>query len=212
MQEESPLAPIGGYECTCAPAGEFAPPCVPDFSRVVTVPPRPWADARPGKCLTNVQEMIRRHGGEAVCGWAIEYGPLRFQAWYPPPLYSRWLHHVVWRDPAGELWEVSPHLTLGDMQGLRFLPTQFLVDEAAKFDVQSEDDWNSHPCRYVALRPEGEEVAKRLNRAQAAVTDDARTHWIKEALIGLATAGFVPREWKVETIGQRTGTIWLFAD
>jgi hypothetical protein len=212
MRNQSPFAPPGSDDTFCAHGFESLPPCVPDLSSVVTVPPKPWPAARLGKCLTNVQEMIRQHGGEQVCGWAIDYGPLRLHGWYPPPLYSRWLNHVVWRDPQGNLWEVSPHLALNDTQELLFQATQFLIDPTATLDVSSEDDWGSRPCRYIALRPEGVEVVKRLERAQAAITSDVRTHWIKEALAALTPAGFTPREWKVETIGQRTGTIWLLAD
>lgn len=212
MHDQFPVAPLSGEDTFCAHAVESLPPSAPDFSRVVGVPPRPWSAARIGKCLLNVQEMIRQLGGEAACGWAIDYGPLRLQGWYPPPLYSRWLNHVVWRDPQGALWEVTPHLNLSDMQSALFQSTQFFVDPAATFDIQSEEDWNARPCRYVALRSEGEEVVRRLNRAQAAITSDVRTHWITEALAALTPAGFTPREWKVETVGHRTGTIWLVAD
>jgi hypothetical protein len=212
MHNEPPLAPRGGDSASGAKAIGALPPSAPDFARVRTIPPRPWPGARLGKCLLNVQEMIREQGGEAAFGWAIEYGPLRLQSWYPPPLYSRWLNHVVWRDPAGVLWEVSPHVTLDDMQGMRFLATQFFADPTATFDVQSEEDWNTRPCRYLPLRPEGEAVAACLNQAQAAVTDADRTHWIQRALASLPTAGFTPREWKLETVGERTGTIWLIAD
>src|SRR5688572_4751745 len=195
-----------------AKAGNAALPADRDYSRVVTVAARPWKGAKLGKCLTNVREVIRREGGEAVYGWALEYGPLRQQGWYPPPLYCRWLHHVVWRDPGGTLWEVSPHIRFADKEGICFLPTQFYSDAAASFHGEAEDDWYSLPCQYLPLRPEGAEVARRLNLGQAAETDKDRNHWIQRALAALAEAGFVPREWKVETVGQRTGTIWLIAE
>jgi hypothetical protein len=145
-----------------------APPSDPDYTRVVTAPPRPWKGARLGKCLANVLEMIRRQGGEAVFGWALERGPLRQVGWYPPPLYCRWLHHVVWRDAAGALWEVSPHLQFDGADNICFLPTEFYADPSAEFLAEAGHDWASLPCRYLALRPEGEEVARQLNLGQEA--------------------------------------------
>ena len=207
-EHSSPNSPDAGGEVR----SRAAPPTNPDYSRAITVLPRPWANARLGKCLTNVREMVLREGGEAVYGWALEHGPLRQQGWYPPPLYCRWLHHVVWRDPAGTLWEVSPHIRFESDEGICFLPTQFYEDSQATFEADSQDDWCSLPCKYLALRPEGEQVAANLNLGQAAKTDADRNHCIREALEGLRAAGFIPREWKVETVGQRTGTIWLIAE
>ena len=197
---------------TAAPHCIAAPPSNPDYTRVVTAAPRPWAGAKLGKCLANVREMVCREGGEAVCGWALEQGPLRQQGWYPPPLYCRWLHHVVWRDTAGMVWEVSPNIRFECEGGVCFLPTQFYADPAAEFRGEDGDEWASLPCCYLPLRPEGEAVAGYLTRGQAATKEADRNHWIQEALAGLKAAGFVPREWKVETVGQRTGTIWLIAE
>ena len=182
----------------------------------VVVPPFRWEGGRVGKCYNNVHEMVRRHGGQPVYGWALaDFGPFRSTGLSPPPLYRRWLNHVVWRDEQGQLWEVSPSLNLDNLKETHFLQTDFLPDPQATFNVVSDEEWYTRASRYVPVRPEGEEVAKLLTEAQAAVKE-ARLYWINKALAALNRAGFRPREWKVETIrekaGTRTGSIWLVAD
>jgi len=181
----------------------------------LVVPPRPWDEARPGKCYNNVLETVRRHGGEGVFGWALtDFGPHRANGGSEPPLYRRWLNHVVWRDPQGMLWEVSPNSVI-DSHGARdheFRATEFLVDPSATFEIDSEGDWRTRPSRYIALRAEGELVCNMLTQAQHAVGDEARSYWLREALAALVLAGLRPREWRVETIGERTGSIWLIAE
>jgi hypothetical protein len=55
-------------------------------------------------------------------------------------------------------------------------------------------------------------VAEHLTQAQHAPTDEVRQYWLRKALAALVPAGFQPREWKVELLEDRTGSIWLFAD
>jgi hypothetical protein len=55
-------------------------------------------------------------------------------------------------------------------------------------------------------------VAELLAQAQHATTEHLRLYWLRKALEALLPAGFQPREWKVETIGNRTGSIWLIAE
>src|SRR5205085_3422999 len=77
----------------------------------IVVPPFRWEGGRVGKCYNNIQEIVRRHGGGPVYGWALaDFGPFRTNGSYPPPLYRRWLNHVVWRDRQRRMWEVSPSL------------------------------------------------------------------------------------------------------
>ena len=68
-----------------------------------------------------------------------------------------------------------------------------MPDPAATFNVVTDEEWYTRPSRYVPVRPEGEEVAGLLNRAQAAVKE-ARIYWINKALAALDHAGFRPRE------------------
>ena len=182
-------------------------------NQVVIVPPAPWEEAKVGKCYRNVKEMIRRSGGEAAYGWALtDFGPHRARGGSQLPLYRRWLNHVIWRDRQGRLWEVSPNVRIDNPILTEFRSTEFLLDQEATFDISSENEWQTRPCRYVPLRPEGVLVAELLTTAQHAVGDEARNYWLSRALSALHLAGFRPREWKVETIGERTGSIWLIAE
>ncbi len=176
--------------------------------------PLVWDGAAPGKCYRNVQSMIDRQGGEAVYGWALtDLGPHRaLGGTEPPPLYRRWLNHVVWRDVQGKLWEVTPSAVIGSQGESRFLATEILVDPEATFEFYSDQEWYTRPTRYIPLRQEGVLVTDLLTHAQHATDEKARNYWLREALAALQTSGFRPREWKVETIGQRTGSIWLIAE
>ena len=173
--------------------------------------PRPWAGARVGKCYDNVTEMIRRHGGEAYYGWALtDFGPHSTSGRSIPPLYRRWLNHVVWRDAELQLWEVTPNAVIGDFAQTHFRATEFVPDSEATFDLTAEV-WTTRPCRYIAVRPAGEPVAELLTRAQH-TTGAERTTFLQQALQAIANAGFRPLEWKIETVGERTGSIWLIAE
>lgn len=184
-----------------------ASPEVPVF-----VPPLVWDGARLGKCYNNVLAMIRRQGGQAVYGWALaDFGP-HSAGGHKPPLYRRWLNHVVWQDPQGLLWEVTPSLSLEDGKTEHFLPSEFVPDPEATFDIISEEDWYARATRYIPIRIEGIAVAEHLTQAQHATSEEVRRYWLRKAMAALVPAGFQPREWKVELVGNRTGSIWLFAD
>jgi hypothetical protein len=189
-------------------------PLAPLLGSVQVVPPAPWEGANPGKCFRNVRAMIERHGGEAAYGWALtDYGPHRaLGGTQPPPLYRRWLNHVVWRDAQRKLWEVTPNVVIDDKSDPHFVSTEFLVDSKATFEFVTDDDWFTRPTRYIPLRQEGVLVADLLTQAQHAHGEQARMYWLREALAAVQAAGFRPREWKVETIGERTGSIWLIAE
>ena len=147
-------------------------------------------------------------------GWALtDFGPHRaLGGAEPPPLYRRWLNHVVWRDVQGMLWEVTPNAVIGGQNDLRFLATEILLDPDATFEFYSEQEWYTRPTRYIPLRQEGVLVTDLLTHAQHTTDVQARSYWLREALAALQTAGFQPREWKVETIRERTGSIWLIAE
>jgi hypothetical protein len=178
------------------------------------VPPLESDEALVGKCYNNVQRMIRDRGGSACYGWALtDFGPHQAGGVKKEPLYRRWINHVVWRDAAGLLWEVSPNTIIdSDTPQKLFMPTEFLPEPEATFEVISETEWLARATRYIPTRPEGFAVAELLAQAQHAMNDDIRTYWLRKALASLADAGFTPKEWRVETIGNRTGSIWLIAE
>jgi hypothetical protein len=183
-------------------------------THALSVPPLETNQARVGKCYRNVMEAISEHGGQAVYGWAVtDFGPHRISGNNTPaPLYRRWLNHVVWRDPQGKLWEVSPNAVIDDHSSPEFLPTEFIIDAMATFEIIADDEWFTRPSRYVPLRPEGITVTDYLTKAQLAVDNGERNRCLGESLNALADAGFRPREWKVEMVGERTGSIWLIAE
>jgi hypothetical protein len=118
---------------------------------------------------------------------------------------------VLWRDSLGQLHEVTPNAVIGDLEKTNFAETEFFPDAEATFDIVTEEIWNTRHCRYVAVRPAGTPVADRLTRAQHS-TGDERTRYLQQALHAIKNAGFHPREWKIETVGERTGSIWLIAE
>ena len=123
---------------------------------VLVIPPCQWEGARVGKCYNNVQEMIRRYGGEAVYGWALtDCGPHQAKGGRLPPLYRRWLNHVVWRDEQGQMWEVSPNAVIDNHAEIEFRATQFLPEPEATFELISDEEWYTQATRYFPLRPEG---------------------------------------------------------
>ncbi len=65
----------------------------------VLIPSMPFADARMSYCFENVDRMIQKNGGSAVAGWAL---------WHKPGIYYEAELHCVWRNPAGDLIDVSP--------------------------------------------------------------------------------------------------------
>jgi len=198
----------------------IAPTCTWDpipsgaaVGRVIVVPACPWDGARVGKCYNNVKEMIRRHGGEAVYGWALtDFGPHQARGGRQLPLYRRWLNHVVWRDSLGKVWEVSPNAVIDNHAETEFRATEFMPEPEAMFELITEEEWYTRPSRYIPLRPEGTLVADLLNKAQNAIGEPDRNYLLGQALSALQLAGFRPREWKVETVGKRTGSIWLIAE
>lgn len=183
-------------------------------TRSLTVAPLQTPEARVGKCYDNVLDAISRHGGDAVYGWALtDLGPHRISgATTPAPLYRRWLNHVVWRDASGKLWELSPNTVIGETSERHFWPTEFIPDPAATFEIVSQQEWFTRGSRYLPVRPEGFSVCEYLTKAQHAASSDERNAWLRDALQALTRAGFVPREWKVEMVGKRTGSIWLIAE
>jgi hypothetical protein len=78
----------------------------------VVVQPEPWAKA--AHCFRNVRQKVRENG-EEVFGWlfTIRYGVLIAH------------HHAIWRSPAGDLIDITPHDKgegcVGDPVGIRFV-------------------------------------------------------------------------------------------
>jgi hypothetical protein len=182
------------------------------MSQVLFVPPLAWDGAAPGRCYDNVLAMIRRHGGQAVFGWAVaEYGPLHVGGGQQLPLYRAWFNHVVWCDPSGNLWEVSPSRHNRN-HALAFTGVGFLPDPQAGFLVDSQQDWHTSPPRYEPLREEGRPVADCLNRALAAQDAAGRTDCLASAYRALQEAGYSPREVRLELANDQSLQIDCLVD
>lgn len=176
------------------------------------IDPFPWDGGMPQHCHDNVTHMVSQFGGKAVFGWALaDVGPLSLRG-KRLPLYARWINHVVWRDGRGKLWEVTPRFEVGDVSRIGWRATTFAADDQARFVVNDNEESQTLPARFVALRAEGEAVAALLNRAEHAPCKADRTTLLRRALGEMASRGFRPRECRVETIGTRTNNIWLIAE
>lgn len=180
---------------------------------VIKVPPAPWAAGKAGHCHDNVLEMMQRHGGEAVYGWALaEFGPLTDRGWRAPPLYRRWVNHVVWRDTLGRLWEVSPRATVENHEEAGFQDTEFLPHSSAMPGQKALQDWFRTGTRYVPVRQEGTEAAKHLTLAQAAGSHEEMVLAINNAVSAIGKAGFQPTKVVVQNIAGNTSSIWIYGD
>ena len=174
----------------------------------IVVLPLPWKEAQAGRCYNNVQAIIRQRGGEAVFGWLLcENGPLQRNGGYQPPLYRRWMNHVLWRDPEGRLWEVSPCAKENPADENTFITVNFLPDPAAKFDVTSDWHWTTRPSRYEPLRPEGRSLADYLRRAQDTDNPAERADWLMKAFFALQEAGYRPKEMQLDAAGTRLTSV-----
>ncbi len=65
--------------------------------------------------------------------------------------------------------------------------------------------------RYVPLRPAGVAVTELLTQAQFSA-GNTRDGLLAKTCSLLQSMGYKPVEWRVETIGERTGSIWLIAE
>lgn len=189
-------------------------PAFTNAGSVMVAQPLRSDHARAGKCYNNVQDAIARHGGDAAYGWALaDLGPHRaLGGKLPPPLYGRFMNHVLWRDSDGKLWEVTPTAVVQNKDVREFKPTEFILDSSATFEHISAEDWYTRPTRYLPMRPEGIATAHYLTMAQRAQDNNERNQWLGEALQAIAVEGFKPLVWKVEMLGDRMGRIWLNAE
>jgi hypothetical protein len=185
---------------------------VRQFASAEAIAAFPWDGGRPQECYDNVTYLVDLLGGERVYGWALaDSGPLSAVRQREAPLYARWINHAVWRDGGGKLWEVTPRFEVGNLKRVAWSATRFVPDAQAVFHSNEDGCW-SQPARYVAVRPEGERLARLLCRAEVESDEGCRANLLRAALAELARAGFIPKECRVETTGTRTNNIWLIVE
>ena len=126
-----------------------------------------------------------------------------------PPLYSRWVNHIVWRDTNGKLWEVTPHFELPSHREF-WEPTVFIRDDESPFEVATDENCCPRPAIYAAVRVAGEWTADCLCQAERAPRE-TQDLWLDRALFSIRLAGFEASEWRVERVGDRISDAWLIA-
>jgi hypothetical protein len=132
----------------------------------VYVPSTPSATARMGACFDNVSARVSRHGGGTAYGWAI---------WNLRGAYFEAEHHGVWKQPSGQLLDVSPQLN-------NYASILFLPDRAAVYD----------PCSFrsnVITSEPGSKLGPRiaaLAKERNAILNSYRTGHAIQAVLSLS--------------------------
>jgi hypothetical protein len=162
-------------------------------------------------CWHHVQQVIERLGGDFAYGWALaNVGPTAPPGEQLTPLYSRWVNHVLWREPKGLLWEVTPVRDEVNC-GLSWMPTVFIPDDDACFEIATDDICCPQPAVYVASSPEGEWASDCLCQAERASTREAQDQWVARSLYALNQAGYMATSWRVKRVGDKLRDIWIMA-
>lgn len=89
---------------------------VPIFLRL-----NPDPDALPRECFNNVLKRCGSQGGTIQYGWAI---------WTWPGIWLKAEHHAVWRDPDGNLTDVTPNTP--DTTHVLFLPDSLRLHDPTR--------------------------------------------------------------------------------
>jgi hypothetical protein len=161
-------------------------------------------------CWHHVRHVIQSLGGTFAYGWALGTpGPLVPSNRLAAPLYARWVNHVLWLDPNGVLWEVTPVRDELDCK-LRWEPTHFIRDDEAQFEIAADEICCPRPAVYVAVRPDGERTADCLCEAERA-SPETQGHWINAALDSIQQAGLVPVSWRVKRVGDKLRDVLVVA-
>ena len=161
-------------------------------------------------CWHHVRRVVETLGGEFAYGWALaSVGPAVQSGSQFLPLYSRWVNHVLWCDPNGSLWEVTP-VRDEVTSAATWMPTTFVPDNEAHFEIASDENCCPRPSVYFALRPEGEWTADCLCQAERA-SREAQDYWVARALHAIRKAGLVPTNWRLKRAGDKLRDIWIMA-
>jgi hypothetical protein len=88
-------------------------------------------DARENDCYPNCVAKTERDGGEVVVGWRRDRANVD-----GPALVATLHHHAVWKNPEGELIDLTPQVVIfdGKMEIIRPNFVDFMVDPTAVFD------------------------------------------------------------------------------
>jgi hypothetical protein len=80
--------------------------------------------------------------------------------------------------------------------------THFILDDAAGFEVATDEVCCPQPAIYVAVRPEGALAADYLCQAERAARDK-QDYWVMKAVEAIRQAGLTPTSWRVRRVGEK---------
>ena len=149
-------------------ASELVPGGVPVF--LPATPPAP--DAQMNECFAAVEGEVTRHGGSACIGWRI---------WEWPHVLIEAEFHAVWRNPAGELCDVTP-LVNGEARIL-FLPDPGRAFEGKQVNsIRKPLSTNPDVAAFIAVADAEFELGNRGERdrqgGQITLEGDEAEEWI----------------------------------
>ena len=113
MKFQHPITPADISEPILSLCHEIVPNSAPEYVDVL-----PLLGAPANECFVLVEDQARNAGGESVIGWAL---------WELPGLFIEAEFHAVWRNPDGEMVDISPKTR--QTQRILFLP-----DPSARYD------------------------------------------------------------------------------
>ncbi len=128
----------------------------------ITVPFKIVPDMLPLSCLLNCEKQVEREVGRCVFGWSV------VDYYY----YYGQVHHVVWEDAAGQMWELTPVIVGCQDDNITCqsgLPIQFIPDPKALFLGESPNR-RALPSRFIAKHddPSLKRAMEYLDRSDAA--------------------------------------------
>lgn len=117
----------------------------------------------PQQCYANVRQMVLQFGGEPVWGWALKQLNGRF---------AEAIHHAVWKNPAGDLVDVTPIMHDADIGQTVFVRDNSIpvsdhepgiASKFKQFDKsKTVSDWIKYNVERMKLVKEYNDIIRRL--------------------------------------------------
>lgn len=107
------------------------------IGKPMVVPVKPHDECELLSCFTNVEKLIKKHGGEAIHGYICWLGTRELYLYFEP--------HIVYKSPTGEIYDPTPQED--KEESLLFL----VVDK--KFEANKK-----YPSIYVPIKKDPEVI------------------------------------------------------
>lgn len=101
-------------------------------------------------CFSNVWKQVKACGGKPVFGWLKT--DLIFES---KPRIQIWVHHCVWENENGKLWEITPQIDLASHRAILRNFVIFIPDEKATLIEVDVGTFMSLPAIYEPLVKNG---------------------------------------------------------